>query len=173
MKRRVTDDLDVRFWPRVDKNGPVHPTLGTACWLWLGGTQHRYGCLRWRGRTWRAHRVAWVATHGNVPDEVQVLHYCDNPPCVNPGHLFLGDHAVNMADKAAKGRGTRGRSINAGSKHGMAKLNESIVAQIRAEAATTPRPELERRYGVSHSNMHLILTFQTWRHCANSVDDRD
>lgn len=63
-----------------------------------------YGRLRWNRRQEAAHRVAYVLTFGEFPREEQVLHQCDNPRCVNPSHLFLGNHTVNMRDAAAKGR---------------------------------------------------------------------
>lgn len=92
-----------RFWAKTDRTGP------TGCWEW---TRQRlnspgvlnYGVVWWDGGTRRAHRVAWQVTNGPIPDGMWVLHRCDNPPCIRPEHLFLGDHDLNMADKVAKGR---------------------------------------------------------------------
>lgn len=75
------------------------------CWLWTGATnEHGYGKLSANG-SWRlAHRVSWNLSNGEIPDNLQVLHRCDTPACVNPAHLFLGTHADNMRDMKQKGR---------------------------------------------------------------------
>lgn len=89
-----------RFWPKVDKRGG-----DDACWPWLGGRfESGYGQFSQRPRNLRAHRVAYELTHGQIPDNLMVLHECDNPPCCNPKHLFLGTNDDNMADRQRKGR---------------------------------------------------------------------
>lgn len=95
------------FWSKVNKLGPVPeltPQLG-CCWLWLGRpTPRGYGHQRWDGKMMRAHRVAWLISIGPIPTGLFVLHHCDNPPCVNPAHLWLGTHDDNMRDRQEKGR---------------------------------------------------------------------
>lgn len=156
-----------RFWIKVDKNGPiVRPELG-PCAVWTG-PMHPDGYGSFRGQRGQpqklAHRAAWEFEHGPIPDGLQVLHRCDNPPCVC--HLFLGTHADNMADMAAKGR-SGGRGVRSlGAAHPKAKLTDEIVREIRrlraARAATCD--ELAARYGVDGSTISVIATGRTWRH---------
>lgn len=103
--KRVLDD------PRVDRNGPVSthtPSLG-PCWLWTGAKQSQGYGMMWRdGRVLGAHKLAWIDTHGLVPEGMSVLHRCDNPSCVRPDHLWLGTTRDNAVDRQSKGRGNRG-----------------------------------------------------------------
>ena len=101
---------EIRFWPKVNKDGPIHPKLKTRCWVWTAGvSRFGYGELAiGGGKKIRAHRFAWVLSHGPVPNGLFVLHRCDNPPCVNPEHLWLGTRVDNIADMVAKGRGSSG-----------------------------------------------------------------
>lgn len=87
------------------------PEPNSGCFIWLGATNpDGYGNVRVGSRTdgtrrqLKAHRAAWSAFVGEIPDGVHVLHRCDNPACINPEHLFLGTHTDNMRDMVAKGR---------------------------------------------------------------------
>lgn len=87
----------IPFWNRVKGTG--------HCWLWTGcRNDDGYGVVRFNGGMCKAHVVAWFLTNGLIPDGLDVLHECDNPPCVNPDHLFLGTNADNCRDRQAKGR---------------------------------------------------------------------
>lgn len=98
--------LSERFWAKVDKNGPVHPRLGTRCWLWTAARSPRgYGKFGVNGKNSYAHRVAYLVLTGkSIPDALRVCHHCDNPPCVNPEHHFIGQQRDNVHDSLAKGR---------------------------------------------------------------------
>jgi hypothetical protein len=78
----------------------------TPCEEWPAGrSDEGYGYVRWENRQWQAHRLQWVLVNGPIPEGLCVLHRCDNPPCVNPDHLFLGTRRDNNADMVAKSRG--------------------------------------------------------------------
>ncbi len=100
-----------RFWSRIDKNGPVHPVLGTPCWPWMGRCDSNgYGLFDVREDSRRAHprfahRIAYALIFGPLPSGIFACHHCDNPPCCNPAHLFPGTNADNVADMWSKGRG--------------------------------------------------------------------
>lgn len=89
-----------RFWSRVDKTGGP-----AACWPWTGPRYETgYGRLRIIGIPYRAPRIAYFLAHGTDPADKFVCHRCDNPPCCNPAHLFLGTTRQNGRDMASKGR---------------------------------------------------------------------
>jgi hypothetical protein len=96
--------VEERFFRHVNKDGPIHPVLGTKCWLWTGGTNGRYGKLNLEGRTALAHRVAWFLEYGRWPEPC-ALHRCDVTLCVRYDHLFEGTQDDNMDDRERKGRG--------------------------------------------------------------------
>lgn len=114
MRYDCSPTLAARFWPKVNKDGPIpahRPDLG-PCWLWTASLgSNGYGQIGSGGTDWRpigAHCASWLLHVGPIPDGLSVLHHCDVKRCVNPPHLFVGTAADNAADMWAKGRGPGG-----------------------------------------------------------------
>jgi hypothetical protein len=142
--------LEQRFWENV--------RIGPDCWEWAGSRlSGGYGGIRVGGKTTRALRLSWEIHNGPIPDGLFVLHHCDNPPCVKPEHLFLGDDRTNAIDRNQKGR----QWITHGTRNGQARLTESQVGEIRG--STDSERVLASRYGVHHSTIHRIRSGRSWR----------
>lgn len=138
-----------------------HLAADGACLPWLRGVPDKDGYLPTQlGSTRsRAHRFVWELVYGPVPDGLCVLHKCDNPPCVNPDHLFLGTNLDNIRDRHAKGRTAFGTHV------GMAKLTEPQVVAIRIRLnAGEAVAELAREYGVTKGTIWNIKAYRLWRH---------
>lgn len=155
--------LGERFWRKVEIASP------DECWIWAASTNHAgYGQFNVQcgdtGGCELAHRVVWKLYRGSIPEGMCVLHRCDNPPCVNPSHLFLGSHADNMRDMAEKGRYVLPQLRGEG--HHQAKLTEEQVRIIRRLSAQggVSYAALGRRFGVSDVAIRLIVRRETWQH---------
>lgn len=152
-----------------------------GCWEWTKSrTAAGYGQLSEKHGEGRrvvyAHRVAYFLANGDLPEGMQVCHTCDNRACVRPDHLFIGDHAANMADMVSKGRTKRGRKFPLGPTHwssreparvrgsnnGRAKLDESQVAAILHSRAKGV--DLSRQYGVTEALISAIRHRRVWPH---------
>ena len=140
-----------RFWSKVSKGGP------DECWNWLAWCDSGgYGSISTTNGYTSAHRVSWELHKGPIPKGMHVLHSCDNPPCINPLHLFLGTQMDNMKDCIAKGRMPRGEDkVNA-------KLTEQNVLEIRVSNET--QAVLAKRYGVSCCVVSMTKRHLIWRH---------
>lgn len=152
------------FWAKVNKNGrqmPGHEAIGN-CWEWTAcQLPHGYGQLSKDGKKGlRAHRVAWEDANGPIPDGMNVLHRCDNPPCVRPSHLFLGTQKDNMHDASVKSR-IRVPAFK-GEKNPASKLTPEKVAAIRADTGTCKA--IAARHGTSRRNAANIRLGRTWAH---------
>ena len=111
----ITTPIANRIANKTDKKGPLHPVLGTSCWLWTGAKFQNtgYGQIQIEGSPKRVHRVVWEMVKGPIPIGLLVLHKCDVRHCINPSHLFIGDQQANVDDMAAKGR----KKVSFGERH--------------------------------------------------------
>jgi hypothetical protein len=155
----MVDTLPRRLWAKVVRTN-------NGCLEYAGAhNAFGYGIIRARRddgmHTMVAtHRAAWTVTHGPIPEGMHVLHRCDNPPCCNPDHLFLGTDADNMSDKCAKGRQSREFDLP------QTKLSDVEVAELRHEVAELRHEyatsglsqyALARKYGISQPHVSYIV----------------
>ena len=149
-----------RFLRYVDRRTP------DECWEWQRGRfASGYGRLdvkRAYGRAWApvcAHRIAWTLSHGAIPPGRFVCHHCDNPPCCNPDHLFLGRPRDNHADMIQKGRG-RGPVGERNANH---KLTDAGVVTLRLRgAAGESAAVLASEYGITDAHARRLMR-GVWR----------
>ena len=91
----------------------VEGPLSTPCWEWVKSLHSKgYGQIWFNGKLWLVHRLSWFLHNGPIPDGMLICHHCDNRPCGNPTHLFLGTDADNIHDMMTKGRYVNGRTLN-------------------------------------------------------------
>jgi hypothetical protein len=145
-----------RFWAKVQRGEP------DDCWIWTAATKRGYGHFKYGhfkvdGKMVKAHRFSYALAHGPILDGLHVLHRCDNPPCVNPAHLFPGTNADNIRDKEAKGRGNQPR----GTANGKCHLTNEEVAEIRTAPGT--QREIGERFGISWPTVSRIKRGKTHR----------
>jgi hypothetical protein len=142
-------DLE-RFWDKVIIRE------SSDCWEWSAGVdKNGYGQFQLNGFNLRANRISYAIKNGD-PKELCVCHSCDNPSCVNPGHLWIGTMQDDMDDCVDKGRQAKGED------QGSSKLTEEQVQKIIA--SNELHRILARRYGVTRVTISRIKTGKSWRH---------
>lgn len=139
----------------------VKVNVETGCWEWQGLKDvGGYGSIGVGGRHWKVHRLNWQMFNGQpVPEGMLVCHRCDNPPCCNPDHLFVGTHADNNADKVAKGRQARGEDT------AKSKLTDDKVREIfRLAHEGRAWRSIARGLGLDTVTIRQVLLGRTWGH---------
>jgi len=157
MPRTLDQVLDIL----LNKRRVIDPVSG--CWVDTGTIANNKGYTKvYYNRKWiYTTRFMWEIHTGTPPPrELFVCHKCDNPPCFNPDHLFLGTHYENMQDMIRKGR-ARHLSGDIIAK----KINSDTVRQIRLEysAGGTSQAILGRKYRVSKTHIRNVIHFKKWK----------
>lgn len=149
-RNQTGDDYEARFWAKTKETS-------SGCWEWQGGYGvWGYGQCQYQKRQYRAHRLAWSFTNGEIPENLHVLHNCDNPKCVNPSHLRLGTHQENMQDKKVRNFKIKGELNH------QSKLTNQDVIEIKKQLKTASLRQLANRYKVSNQTILAIKQGRTW-----------
>jgi hypothetical protein len=164
MKGIKNTELD--FWLKVKQIG--------KCRIWIGSKdKHGYGEIQYKGKKWATHRLAYHLVNGSIPDGMDILHKCDNPPCCKPEHLFPGTQKDNVDDMMKKGRNggqfEKGHVNNnplKGEDIAISRLTEREVLEARGRHATGKigHKLLAKEYNMAASTMRAVLTRKTWKH---------
>jgi hypothetical protein len=151
----------------VEEQGP----LATACWVWmLSARKGGYGQLWTGSRLEIASRAAYLAFIGAIPEDLQVQHLCNNPSCINPAHLILGDQQQNMDYMIQCER----RVTLRGEENVKALLTEADVVEIlQLLAEGKSKAAVAEQFGVSPRTVRAILDGKSWRHVQGERVSRD
>lgn len=136
------------------------PVPEAGCWLWTASVgSHGYGDLRHNKTYYLAHRLAYQLYVSPIPDGKYVLHRCDNRLCVNPVHLFIGNHNDNMSDMNNKGR-----QVGGGRGTGRPVLNITVAQNIRAIVKSgVKQKDVAKAYGLHPDHIRKIVNRKVWR----------
>lgn len=160
---RPREDPIARFWAKVDRKSD------DDCWEWVAGKYPAgYGIFWLDGHHIGAHVFSYLLAYGAIEKGLWACHTCDNPGCVNPGHLFPGTPKDNTQDMIRKGRKRKGvPNPRRGENHYAAKLTDVQVAEIRGSYRKGQRgsgvPALAKKYNVAPNNIYSIVNYITRR----------
>jgi hypothetical protein len=137
-----------KFWKQVNKT-----TNSNECWEWSAGI-HPFGYGRFYGKL--THRISYELHFGPLKKGECILHQCDNPKCVNPGHLKVGNRTDNARERTERNRNLIGSAVP------NSRLSEKEVLEIRASSKSVK--ELSLMYGVGEANIYAIRARSIWKH---------
>jgi Autographiviridae endonuclease len=141
----------------------IQRNMITPCWEWTGHLDSKgYGRLRVDGKTTGAHRISWVLYNSPITSSDFICHRCDNPPCVNPLHLFKGTNIDNVRDAQSKNRYEKVGMP--GTANPSCKLSQDDVMYIREHAQEMTGVELSKKFSISRGSISNIILRRTWRH---------
>lgn len=153
----LSGDTHQNFWMRVDIREK------DECWEWIGQRMSKgYGTYFFQHARILSHRYAYASTYGEFPHEDLACHDCDNPPCCNPSHLFLGDRSANARDMVSKGR--HNKNGLKGERHPQSKLTEVEVLEIRKKYVIGNGKILAKEYNINDSIIYDIIARKLWKH---------
>jgi hypothetical protein len=149
---------------------PRYVRQPNGCLEWTGNLTHGgYGRAWFRGKMQPAHRVSYMLNVGPIPEGMVICHHCDNPPCGDPAHLFLGETADNHADMMMKGRGYVPQPRR-GEEHEKARVTEADVLHIRvSHDAGENQSAIARRMGIPRGIVSGICLGKTWKHVGGPI----
>lgn len=157
----LTDRIDIgkdiqRFWRKIDKREE------DDCWIWKGAiSNNRYGHMNYDGKDEYSHRLCYMISYGEIPENMEVCHNCNNPLCCNPRHLCIGTHQDNMRYMVDTGRSTKGE------KHPNHLLTEEEIDQIRDKYSKSKdkikQSDLAMMYEVSTHAISDVICNKTWK----------
>lgn len=152
-----------RFFSRVSIGLP------DECWPWIGCCfSGGYGRFYSHDKRLKASRVAFLLIYGADPYPSLVLHRCDNPPCCNPDHLFLGTPGDNVRDRDDKGK----LVVRRGEDNNNAKLTHAQVIDIRERYAHGERgTPLAKEHNIKPTSLFKIIRGESWKHVGGPLCD--
>lgn len=174
--------MQERFWEKVQQT--------ETCWSWTAASMNGYGLLQVARRPVRAHRLSWELHFGEIPEDMDVLHKCDNRGCVRPDHLYLGTDVENARDRVLRGRTARGarhgsqtkpesrprgrqhwarqrpHEVPRGERCATSRLTEEVVRSMKAEYlhGDVSQAWLAKKYGLSLNHVGRIIRGEAWAH---------
>jgi len=175
--KKLNDTQLINFWKKVDKNISNIYYKGTRCWEWTGGCCWGYGSFRVSpSKKEGSHRISYFLKNGDFQNDLFVCHHCDNPKCVNPNHLFLGNNLENQLDMLSKNRGNKAF----GDRNGTRVYPERVIQEEMSHFSKLKRDDvleildlyhntnftqmiISKMFGITRGNVGHIIRGNIWK----------